>query len=139
VSTSIVDNAVLDANTLVRATVPPIHPQAVEWLRRVHAQEVTAWAPDIVHTEGANALRNYERARILTAASARAHLTYYLAIPLRLAASRRLLTEAFELAVVCGLSVYDATYLALARALNATLVTADRRLAEHHDRVALLA
>jgi predicted nucleic acid-binding protein len=105
----------------------------------VHAQDVAAWAPDLIHAEGANALRSYVRSRVLTEDKGREHLAYYLALPLRLAPSRRLLTEAFALALACNLSSYDACYLALARALDATLVTADRRLAEHHDPVVLLA
>ena len=98
-----------------------------------------AWAPELVYAESAQAVRNYVRSRSLTPVRGGQHLAYYLALPLRLVSLRRLAPDALTLALTHGLSVYDACYLTLARALGATLVTADRRLAEHHDRVALLA
>lgn len=39
-----------------------------------------------------------------------------------------LLDEAIHLSFTTGLSLYDCSYLALARELNATLITADERL-----------
>jgi predicted nucleic acid-binding protein len=75
----------------------------------------------------------------MTMSEAAAALAYILGLPVRLRALRQLAPTALGLALDCGLSVYDALYVVLARALDATLVTADRRLAEHHDRVALVA
>jgi predicted nucleic acid-binding protein len=45
------------------------------------------------------------------------------------------LTRAFS----SDISTYDACYVALAEAADATLVTADRRLADAYDRVQLVA
>ena len=105
----------------------------------MHSNEVVAWAPELVYAEVAQALRNYVLSRELTQDQARTHLAYYVALPLRLASLRRLAPDAVEVALRSDLSAYDAFYVCVARALDATLVTADRRLAEHHDRVALVA
>jgi predicted nucleic acid-binding protein len=46
--------------------------------------------------------------------------------------------QAFALAITRGISACDAAYLALALGSDAILVTADRRLAGHAERSALL-
>ena len=50
-----------------------------------------------------------------------------------------LASAALAIAVERGLTVYDASYVALAEASEATLVTAHRRLAEAYGLVELLA
>jgi predicted nucleic acid-binding protein len=100
---------------------------------------VEGHAPQLVFAEVANALANHVRAGELEGPRAEVVLRYCLSLPLQIKPLETLVVAALTLAQECGLSVYDCCYLALARALDATLVTADRRLAEHHDRVALLA
>ena len=51
-------------------------------------------------------------------------------MPVRLHTSRELLDAAFEIAAGTGRSLYDCIYLALAVALDARMVTADRRFYE---------
>jgi predicted nucleic acid-binding protein len=51
---------------------------------------------------------------------------------------RSLALDALMLAREIGLSAYDTTYVLLAEATGATLVTADRRLAAAVDRVAVI-
>jgi predicted nucleic acid-binding protein len=95
-------------------------------------------APDLVYAEVANALLSYVRGRELTSVDAQTALRLILEVPLRTVSLRTLAPDALALAEEIGLSVYDATYALLARATGGTLVTADRRLAEAADAVALL-
>jgi predicted nucleic acid-binding protein len=95
-------------------------------------------APDLVYGEVANALLRYVRAGRLTGADADEAMRLILEVPLRVVSLRSLALDALMLAREIGLSAYDATYVLLAEATGATLVTADRRLAAAVDRVAVI-
>lgn len=71
-------------------------------------------------------------------ADAQAFLEGIVALPLRVHPNRTLAAAALARAVEVGLGAYDAFYLVLADALDAILVTADRRLAAAYDRVELI-
>jgi predicted nucleic acid-binding protein len=129
---------VLDASALVRAIVRPEEPGAVEWVRRAQQGAVRAVVPDIAYAEVANALSKYARAGMLSAVEAEDALDYVVDLPLENRPSRFLARQALALALTRGVSAYDACYLALAIGYDAMLVTADRRLAEHAERSALL-
>ena len=90
---------------------------------------VTAVAPDHVYAEIANALRGYVRGGWLDPSIADERLAAALDLPLTIVPSRVLTRQALALAVTRGISAYDGLYLALALGFDATLVTADRRLA----------
>jgi predicted nucleic acid-binding protein len=94
--------------------------------------------PDLVYGEVANALLRYVRAGRLAATDADEAIRLILEVPLRAVSLRSLAVDALTLAREIGLSVYDATYVLLAEATAATLVTADRRLAAAVDRVAVI-
>ena len=69
----------------------------------------------------------------------RARLSALLDLPIRSYELRELAAASLPRAVATGLSAYDACYLVLAEALDAVLVTADRRLAEAALQAELLA
>jgi predicted nucleic acid-binding protein len=95
-------------------------------------------APDLVYGEVANALLRYVRVRRLAAEDADDAMRLILEVPVRVISLRSLAVDALTLAREIGLSAYDATYVLLAEATGATLVTADRRLAAAVGRVALI-
>jgi predicted nucleic acid-binding protein len=95
-------------------------------------------APDLVYGEVANALLRYVRAGRLESSDADEAMRLILEVPLRAVSLKSLAVDALTLAREIGLSVYDTTYVLLAEATGATLVTADRRLAEAVGRVALI-
>ena len=104
-------------------------PEALRWLDAVARGTVTAVAPDHVYAEVANALRRYVRARGLDPSTADERLSLALDLPLTIVPTRLLARQALALAVTRGISSYDGLYLALALGFDATLVTADQRLA----------
>ena len=95
-------------------------------------------APDLVYGEVANALLRYVRAGRLAAADADEAMRLILEVPLRVVSLRSLALDALMLSREIRLSAYDATYVLLAEATGATLVTADRRLAAAVDLVAVI-
>lgn len=83
-------------------------------------------APSLVLIETANVLRRRELARLDTPEEAvRAHASL-LALPIRLWPYALLARRVWELRH--NLTCYDASYVAVAETLDATLITLDRRL-----------
>lgn len=84
-------------------------------------------APGIVDLEVASVLRGQVHGGDLDVRRAALALADLVAMPLQRAPHRPLLTRCWELRD--NLTVYDASYVALAEALEVTLVTGDERLA----------
>jgi predicted nucleic acid-binding protein len=82
--------------------------------------------PELADLEVASVLRRQLRAGTLDARRAGLALDDLAALPARRAPHRPLLARCWELRE--NLTVYDAAYVALAEALNATLLTGDTRL-----------
>ena len=133
-----VADAVFDASVFLRSSMAG-DPEAGRWLAAAELGELRAHAPDLVYAETANALRKYVRARLASRADASDALATIIAFPLQVEPIVSLVEPAFALALEHGLSAYDACYLALAEATGATLVTADRVLADAATDVVLLA
>jgi predicted nucleic acid-binding protein len=84
-------------------------------------------APDLVDAEVLSVLRRGERAGLLIAGRAVLAIDDLLEIPLQRHGHRQLVRRCWELRA--NVTAYDATYVALAELLDATLLTADQRLA----------
>jgi predicted nucleic acid-binding protein len=96
-----------------------------------HLEGETLIAPTLVDYELANIALKKVRRGLVTPAQASVLLTAALRVPIqRLPVPGE---EVFELARQTGLTTYDASYLWLARAHDAELVTLDRPLAEITD------
>jgi predicted nucleic acid-binding protein len=130
--------AVFDASALVRATAAPDDSAAEAWVAALLSGDVEGIVPDLVFAETANAFRNYVRAGQLAHDDAGAKLHLIVELPLRVASLRSLADDALAKAVELGITLYDACYVVLAEAADATLVTADRRLARAVARAAVL-
>jgi predicted nucleic acid-binding protein len=83
-------------------------------------------APDLINPEALSALRRLERAGTLSRARAGQAVADLADAPVRRVLTVGLIEAAW--AVRANLSAYDACYVALARALDCGLVTADARL-----------
>jgi predicted nucleic acid-binding protein len=130
--------AVFDASALVCAATAPEDEAADAWVAALAAGHVEGLAPDLVYAEVANALWLYVRDSAFSAEDADETLRLLTELPLRIASLRSVAVDALALAVERSVTVYDATYLVLAEAADAVLVTADRRLAQGAKRPALL-
>jgi predicted nucleic acid-binding protein len=124
---------VLDASAAVRLLLDG-SPQVADVIR---AEPVIA--PCLLPIEVANALATSTRTRRLDRDAGRRALGLLLELPIELVATETLARPALEVAFELGISAYDAAYLVLAVGREATLLTADRRLAGLADRSQLVA
>ena len=83
-------------------------------------------APHLLDVEVTHTLRRYESQRAIDAGTASSLMAILAAFPIRRHAHTPLLRRAWALR--SNLTAYDAMYVALAEALDATLLTQDRRL-----------
>lgn len=116
---------VVDASIVVELLLARI---PVQW-QSVFDGDVAA--PDLVFPEVVSTLRRMLHQGILDAASASVLLDALLDMPIEIVSSRELIQRAFDFND--RVTVYDGCYVALAESLDATLLTADRRLARTHD------
>ena len=86
--------------------------------------------PDLCLLECASVLLKQVQRELLGVDECRALLVDVLQLPLRPTSSSELAAEALDQALVLSLSVYDASYLALALKHGARLITADKQLAK---------
>ena len=95
-------------------------------------------APDLVWPEVGNALRRLVVASVLRRGDAQRALQSLLRLPLSVRATEPLVPVALDAALELKLTLYDALYVVAADAFDATLVTADQRLAEAAARAELI-
>ena len=100
---------------------------ASEVAERVFAPGQTLHAPHLLDIEVAQVLRRYSRARVLNAERSHEALRDFLDLPLNRYPHELFLSRIWELRH--NLTAYDAAYIALSEALDAPLVTCDRRMA----------
>jgi predicted nucleic acid-binding protein len=125
-------DVVVDASAFVRGLTTA--GTAAVWVDRILGGEVRAIAPEIVYPEIANATVTAMR----VGSDGATLLDDFLSLPLETELSTAFVRSAVEIALELGLSAYDALYVALAEALDAPLVTADRRLAAAYGRSELV-
>lgn len=116
---------VVDASTVIEVLLRTSAAAAVE--RRLLDPKETLHAPHLIDIEVAQVLRRYARAGEASEARCREALTDFSDLPLTRYPHDFLLPRVWELRG--NLTAYDAVYVALAEALDAPLLTRDRRLA----------
>ncbi|WP_428485693.1 type II toxin-antitoxin system VapC family toxin [Rhodopila sp.] len=128
---------VIDASAVLEALLRTPAAKAVEkWL---FDPLQTLHAPYLLDVEVAQVVRRYAANGEIDAKRGRAALADLVELPLRRYPHDFLLPRVWDLRN--NLTAYDAVYVALAEALDATLLTRDKRLAAapgHHARVELV-
>jgi predicted nucleic acid-binding protein len=125
---------VLDASVMVDLLTKEA-PETAHIRARL-ARELEVHVPDLVDVEVAHALRGLVLRDRLAAARARRAIRRFAILPLVRWSQTPLLSRVF--ALHDQLTAYDATYVALAEGLGATLLTRDARMARaagHRARV----
>jgi predicted nucleic acid-binding protein len=115
---------VADASVLVVALADD-GPDGDQARSRLHGERLTI--PELADLEVTSVLRRQMKAGLLDARRARLALEDLGALPARRASHRPLLPRCWELRD--NLTIYDAAYVALAEAMNTTLLTGDQKLA----------
>ncbi len=93
------------------------------------------WAPDLIWVEVANAVRHKVLADVMTRAEAESAIGAFLGVSLRIVPCHDVARQSLQLALDVGLTVWDATCLAVAMSVEADLWTADRELFKKGRRV----
>jgi predicted nucleic acid-binding protein len=128
---------VLDASAAIEVLLDT--PLAAAVAVRMVDPEETLHAPHLIDIEVAQVLRRYAMTGAADAQRCRAALDDLADFPLARYPHDDLLPRVWDLRA--NLTAYDAVYVALAEALEATLLTCDRRLAAapgHDARIALV-
>ena len=128
---------VVDASALLEILLRTRAAKAVE--DRLFAPLQTLHAPHLLDVEVAQVIRRYAASGEIDGERGRLALTDLADFPLRRYPHDFLLPRIWDLR--SNLTAYDAAYIALAEALDAPLVTCDRRLATaagHHARVEIV-
>lgn len=121
---------VLDASVALAALLlEPLHRQALSVIERATAEGSRCLCPDSLDVEcAAGITRAVRRGRIRRESGEQAWLQL-VALPLERHPCRVLGMDALRIADDCGISAYDAMYVALSSAEGVPLITADARLA----------
>jgi predicted nucleic acid-binding protein len=128
---------VVDASAVLETLLRTPNAEAVE--RRLFDQSQTLHAPHLLDVEVAQVLRRYAGNGEIDGERGRTALADLADFPLRRYPHDFLLPRVWDLRK--NLTAYDAVYIALAEALDAPLLTCDRRLATapgHQARVELV-
>jgi predicted nucleic acid-binding protein len=128
---------VVDASALLEALLHTPSAEAVE--ERLFAHRETLHAPHLLDVEIAHVIRRYAAAGEIDSERGRSALADLADLRLRRHPHDLLLPRIWNLRH--NLSAYDAAYVALAEALDAPLITRDRRLAAaagHRARIELV-
>jgi len=124
-------NLVIDASVLIKFYVPEIlSDRAERLLAKVGNKDIDLLAPDLIYPEAGNILWKKQRLKELTHSEAEEITDAILSLPLMIETSKSLLPLAVDIAIACGITVYDASYLSLAKVYETTLITADRKLVD---------
>lgn len=124
-------NLVMEASVLIKFYVPEIlSDRAERLLAKVEKKDIGLLAPDLICPEAGNILWKKERLKELTRSEVAEITDAILSLPLKIEASKSLVALAVDIAIAYGITVYDASYLSLAKVYETTLITADRRLCD---------
>ena len=121
---------VIDANVALKLFfVQPLSDQADALFKHLEADsKVRFHVPDFFYAECVSAFTNYVRLAKYPAETAKQDIAELQALALHVTPTLDLATAAMEISIDHPISGYDAFYVALAKHVNAPLITADEKL-----------
>lgn len=122
------DAAVVDASVLIKVFLPEEGSEAATRLIQNSGAAIVRAVPDLVYLECANIVWKWVRRGMLAADLARQSVADLRALPLQVWPSAELIEPALDIALTRDVTVYDASYVALADLLDIPLITADDAL-----------
>ena len=133
------DRYVVDANVVIKLFVDEDLSETARTLlgRMGNPEPDEFYAPDLLFAECGNVLWKYVRFHGYDPQLARENLSDLTDLALQIVPTAELVSDAFELGNLYGITVYDACYFALAQRLTLPLVTADEKLVKHLERTKL--
>jgi predicted nucleic acid-binding protein len=124
-------NIVIDASVLIKFYVPEVlFDRAERLLAKVEKGDIELSAPDLIYPEVGNILWKKQRLKEITHSEVEEITDAILSFPLKIEASKPLLPLALDIAIACGITVYDAIYVSLAKVYETAMMTADRKLVD---------
>ena len=124
-------NLVIDASVLIKFYVPEVlFDRAERLLAKVEKGDIELSAPDLIYPEVGNILWKKQRLKEINHSEVEEITDAILSFPLKIEASKPLLPLALDIAIACGITVYDAIYVSLAKVYETAMMTADRKLVD---------
>jgi len=125
-------NYVIDASTAIKLFIDdPLSERAYSLFELlVRDPQVVFHVPDLFFIECTNALLKYVRWGGLSMDTAQENLVDLARLGFNITPTVELMTASLELAHQYGISAYDACYSALSARYDASLITADKKLAQ---------
>lgn len=102
--------------------------QALYLLKQFKLEEINFIIPDLLFYEVANAFKTFVRAKRITLTAGNKYIKRLLELNLLIVYSSTLIGPALKLAHKFDISVYDASYLALAKSQKIPFYSADEKL-----------
>jgi predicted nucleic acid-binding protein len=122
---------VIDASVLIKFYVPEIlSDRAERLLAKVGNKDIDLLAPDLIYPEAGNIIWKKHRLKELAHFEVEEITDAILSLPLKIEALKSLLPLAVDISIIYGMTVYDASYLSLAKVYETKLITADRKLVD---------
>lgn len=120
---------VIDANIGIKQFIPdPLSAKVDELLLHLENPQTELFVPDLFYVELTNALWKYVRAGQYPVDQIQTALATLKMLPLQSVATKDLVTDAIQISLQYGVSVYDGCYVALSQRVSAPLLTLDARL-----------
>lgn len=116
---------IVDASVVIKWFVPEVHSDAARQLLQTTDQYL---APDLLFPEVGNVIWKKVRRDELSPRQGRDLALDISKVAVETVPARSLFEDACDMAIATGLTVYDATYVALAARLETKMITADERL-----------
>ena len=120
------DRVCVDASLAVKWVAPEVGRSEAWALWEQWQGAADIWAPDVLWIELANGLRHKVQEGVMTAEQVNRALAAMVATDIRTMPGRETSGEALRVALETGLTVWDASYIVVARCQAADLWTADR-------------